>query len=46
MTMLGSSVVVGQALASAATGAVAERLGANAAMLAQIASQARVLLGR
>lgn len=43
MTMLGSAVVVGQALASAATGAVADRLGATAAMLAPALAAALVV---
>ena len=43
MTMLGSAVVVGQALASAATGAVADRLGATAAMLAPAVAAALVV---
>ncbi|MDT0276649.1 MFS transporter [Blastococcus goldschmidtiae] len=43
MTLLGSAVVVGQALASAATGAVADRLGATTALLAPALAAAVVV---
>ena len=43
MTMLGSAVVVGQALASAATGAVADEFGATTAMLAPAGAAALVV---
>ncbi|GAA5026317.1 MFS transporter [Microbacterium fluvii] len=43
MTMLGSGVIVGQSAASAVTGAVAENLGTDAALLAPIAAAAVVL---
>ena len=44
MTMLGSGVVVGQAAASAITGAVAESLGTGAALLLPVCAAAVVLI--
>jgi MFS family permease len=43
MTMLGSAVVVGQALASAATGAVVDQLGIDAALVAPALAAALVV---
>lgn len=44
MTMLGAAIVVGQALASAATGAVADACGTSAALLLPAASAGLVLI--
>jgi uncharacterized membrane protein YeaQ/YmgE (transglycosylase-associated protein family) len=44
MTILGSAVIVGQSIASAITGDVAQQHGADAAMLLPAASAAVVVL--